>query len=457
MTPIGSGTLKSKCGPATGFDDASERVELVGEARVEHASIDARVDLGGGLSCARPRRGRARSTSSSAARLHHLGEAIEDLPAVVRRAPRPAVTGVLRREDGVAHVLARAARHVHHVGIRRSDHRRSLHLEVPPGLGANERSADVHLVGLVDRHADARLDVRAATAPSWRRSVSLRAGVPLRVLVLVRAISSLELHVGRQTLATALAAEAALLVAAEGRGRVELVVRVPPDDAGLELLRRSRRSSRPCRSRRRRRGRTSCCSPSRRPRRACGRSGSRAPGRRSPRARCGSTATTPVKNVGANQKPLCGSGHGAEKRSPPSSSPALTSSLIFSSCIFELMAPTSVFLSSGSPRRSVAMRSLELADHDVVHALLDEQARAGAADVALVEVDAVDDALDGLIDRRVGEDDVRRLAAELEREALLRPGGGALDALADLGRAGEGDLVDVRGARRAPRRSRPRR
>jgi hypothetical protein len=34
--------------------------------------------------------------------------------------------------------------------------------------------------------------------------------------------------------------------------------------------------------------------------------------------------------------------------------------------------------------------------------------------VALVEEDAVDDALDGLVDGRVVEDDVRGLAAELE-------------------------------------------
>ncbi len=47
--------------------------------------------------------------------------------------------------------------------------------------------------------------------------------------------------------------------------------------------------------------------------------------------------------------------------------------------------------------------------------LLHEETRARAADVALVEVDAVDDPLDRLVERRVVEDDVRRLAAELER------------------------------------------
>ena len=59
----------------------------------------------------------------------------------------------------------------------------------------------------------------------------------------------------------------------------------------------------------------------------------------------------------------------------------------------------------------------------------------------LVEEDAADDALDRLIERRVGEDDVRRLAAELERELLARARERPLDALADGGRAGERDLV----------------
>ena len=61
----------------------------------------------------------------------------------------------------------------------------------------------------------------------------------------------------------------------------------------------------------------------------------------------------------------------------------------------------------------------------------------------LVEEDAVDDALDGLVERRVVEDDVGRLAAELEAQALGGAGDAALDQLADLGRARERDLVDA--------------
>ena len=103
----------------------------------------------------------------------------------------------------------------------------------------------------------------------------------------------------------------------------------------------------------------------------------------------------------------------------------------------------SVFLSSGSPRRRVPRRRLSEESTSSYDALLDEQPRAGAADVALVEEDAVDDALDGLVDRGVVEHDVGGLAAELEGDLLLAARGGAGDHLADLGRAGERDLVDV--------------
>ena len=76
--------------------------------------------------------------------------------------------------------------------------------------------------------------------------------------------------------------------------------------------------------------------------------------------------------------------------------------------------------------------------------------------MSLIEVDAVDDSLDGLIERRVFEDDVRRLAAQLERQLLLRAGRRSLNALAHFGRAGEGDLVDVRmGDKRCTRTTRP--
>src|SRR5437867_2044308 len=86
--------------------------------------------------------------------------------------------------------------------------------------------------------------------------------------------------------------------------------------------------------------------------------------------------------------------------------------------------------------------ALQLLDDRLVDRLLHEETRAGAADVTLVEVDAVDDPLDRLVERGVVEDDVRGLAAELERQLLAGACEPALDRLADLRRAGERDLVD---------------
>ena len=90
-----------------------------------------------------------------------------------------------------------------------------------------------------------------------------------------------------------------------------------------------------------------------------------------------------------------------------------------------------------------AQPPLQLRDERLVDRLLHEQARPGAADVALVEVDPVDDALDRLVERAVVEDDVGGLAAELERQLGAGARELALDRLADLGRAGERDLVEV--------------
>ena len=64
--------------------------------------------------------------------------------------------------------------------------------------------------------------------------------------------------------------------------------------------------------------------------------------------------------------------------------------------------------------------------------------------MTLVEVDAVDDALDRGVQGRVLENDVGRLAAELQGQALARPGQRSLDELAHLGRARERDLAHGR-------------
>ena len=134
------------------------------------------------------------------------------------------------------------------------------------------------------------------------------------------------------------------------------------------------------------------------------------------------------KIVGANQKPFSGMTHGAVQRSAPSSSPTSLSILMRASCSRRVdRADVGVLverIAETQGRQSV----LESLDHLVVDVLLHEQAAAGAADVALVEEDAVDDALDRLVDGCVVEDDVGRLAAELEGDLLAGSG----DRLGDL-------------------------
>ena len=99
----------------------------------------------------------------------------------------------------------------------------------------------------------------------------------------------------------------------------------------------------------------------------------------------------------------------------------------------------------------------QFADDLRENAFLHEQARAGATNVALIEINSGDDSFDRLIDRRVFENDVRRFAAKLERQLLLRPGNGLRNAFANFGRTGERDLVDVVDDRPARVRFRPRR
>ncbi len=61
---------------------------------------------------------------------------------------------------------------------------------------------------------------------------------------------------------------------------------------------------------------------------------------------------------------------------------------------------------------------LKLLDHLRQDRLLHEEPGAGAANLALVEVDAADDAFDGLVEAGVLKDDVGGLAAQFEREFL---------------------------------------
>ena len=75
---------------------------------------------------------------------------------------------------------------------------------------------------------------------------------------------------------------------------------------------------------------------------------------------------------------------------------------------------------------------------------LDEQARAGDARLTGRGEDARDHALDRVVEVRVVEHDVRRLAAKLHADALQPARRGFVDALAGGVRAGERDLADER-------------
>lgn len=86
----------------------------------------------------------------------------------------------------------------------------------------------------------------------------------------------------------------------------------------------------------------------------------------------------------------------------------------------------------------------KLAHELVVDAFLNEDARARAADLALIEENADLGAFDRLVELGVVEDDVGGLAAELERARNQALGGRFGDTVADLGRAREGELVKAR-------------
>ena len=89
-----------------------------------------------------------------------------------------------------------------------------------------------------------------------------------------------------------------------------------------------------------------------------------------------------------------------------------------------------------------------LLDHRVDELLvdrpLDQDAAACRADLALVEEHAEQRAFDRHLEVGVGEEDVRRLAAELERDLLQRGRGRAHDRLPDLDAPRERNLVDIR-------------
>src|SRR5215212_1585916 len=89
-------------------------------------------------------------------------------------------------------------------------------------------------------------------------------------------------------------------------------------------------------------------------------------------------------------------------------------------------------------------RRLHEGEEVVEDAPLDEDARAGATVLPGVAEDGGWSFAGGLLEVGVGEDHVRRLAAELEGYALYGACGALGDPPPHLGRSGEGDLRDVR-------------
>src|SRR5207248_7686135 len=85
----------------------------------------------------------------------------------------------------------------------------------------------------------------------------------------------------------------------------------------------------------------------------------------------------------------------------------------------------------------------ELRHEVVVERLFDEHPRTRFAALPGRVVDRPDGARDRVVELRVGEDEVRALAAELEGDPLDRLGREAHDLRPGGGRAREGDLVDA--------------
>ena len=167
------------------------------------------------------------------------------------------------------------------------------------------------------------------------------------------------LQVGGEAVAAALAAVAGLLVAAERAGRVELVERVGPHHAGAQRAGHVQDPRALLGPDARPRGRTACCWPSRPPRTGVRKVSTDSTGPKISSRAIRWAWVTPVKSVGGNQKPLRRAARtAATSARRPRPRRCRQSSRMRASCSAELMAPTSVFLSSGSPTRSVAIRRL---------------------------------------------------------------------------------------------------
>ena len=111
-TPVGSGAVMSKYGPATGFRPPSTWAILS-----DHPAYQTHRSIACDTNVSARARGHALGGGDlgdelGATALHQLGHAVEHLAAVVRRRGRPATERTTGGDDRVAGVLARAQRGV---------------------------------------------------------------------------------------------------------------------------------------------------------------------------------------------------------------------------------------------------------------------------------------------------------------------------------------------------------
>ena len=130
-TPVGSGSVKLKYGPATGFDAPSTCASLSAHPAYQTTRSIERSTSSRPVRQLRELRG---------TRLDHLREPVEHLAPVVRRRARPLRERGPRRAYRIAHVLPRRPRDV-----------LPLRLVRAPRLAAREGAADEELVRLADR------------------------------------------------------------------------------------------------------------------------------------------------------------------------------------------------------------------------------------------------------------------------------------------------------------------
>ena len=128
----------------------------------------------------------------------------------------------------------------------------------------------------------------------------------------------------------------------------------------------------------------------------------------------------------------------------PSPRPASTKLLTLRHWLSDTSGPISVSGSIGSPTRYCCRRTDKCVDERIVQFPLHEQARACRTALAGISKSTLDGGGRGLGYIGIGEDDIRALAAELERNALDPVGRHLEQARAGARLAGEGDLVDQR-------------